>query len=129
MGWRPASGGGGGGSVNSVTGVAPIMVDNTDPANPVVHFGSAFVETVTGTAPVSVDNTNPAAPVVHVTGVLTSTHVDHFTAGAGQTVFNLSATPASGGTVLLFVNGVEYVNGVDFTVAVRYRDWETPLVS
>lgn len=30
-------GGGGGGSVESVTGTAPISVDNTDPANPVVE--------------------------------------------------------------------------------------------
>ena len=35
-----------------------------------------------------------------------------------QTVFNLSATPINPGSVrLFFANGVEQVNGVDFTVA------------
>lgn len=37
------SGGGGGGTVDSVTGTAPIVVDNTDPANPVVSHAASGV--------------------------------------------------------------------------------------
>lgn len=59
----------GGGTVQSVDGLTPIVVDNSDPDNPIVTCPScgtslAIVQSVTGTAPIEVDNTDPANPVV-----------------------------------------------------------------
>ena len=89
--------GGGGGAVESVTGTLPIVVDNTDPANPIV--------------------TLPGTPFV------VSDHTDQFTAGAAQTVFVLSVAPTFPNAVLMFVNGVEYRRGVDFTVVGTTLTW------
>jgi hypothetical protein len=50
-------------------------------------------------------------------------NIDKFTATPGQTVFNLSASPASPSKVLGFVNGQEADPGVDFTVVGNVATW------
>lgn len=48
---------------------------------------------------------------------------DSFVALALQTVFALSAAPATPAAVLCFVNGVEYTPAVDFTVVGTVATW------
>jgi hypothetical protein len=49
--------------------------------------------------------------------------LDKFVATNGQIIFNLSALPANPATVLLFVNGVDYTQGLDFTVLGMVVTW------
>jgi hypothetical protein len=114
-------GGGGTGSVNSVTGSGPITVNNTDPANPVVGE-TGLVESVTGTGAITVDNTDPANPVVQFSGT-TNLNTDNFTATLNQTAFNLSATPADVTAALMFVNGIQYTYTTDFTITGTVLTW------
>lgn len=44
-------------------------------------------------------------------------------ASNGQTVFNLTATFAVGGLSVLFVNGVGYAEGTDYTIAGTVLTW------
>ncbi len=92
-------GGGGGGSVNSVTGTAPITVDNTDPANPIVGIGAGLVNSVTGTAPITVNNSDPDNPVVGLS------------AGVGTLKVRLAASTNTGRTGLAAIDGVTPVAG------------------
>lgn len=70
-------GGGGTGTVDSVTGSLQIDVDNTDPTNPVVHTKNSFLGTdntlvehlIAGTG-VAIDSTNPRQPIVSATPII-----------------------------------------------------------
>ena len=88
--------GGGGGTVDSVTGTAPITVDNTDPANPIVGLSG---------------------------GVGVVLHTESFVAIALQTVFNLSFAPSVPSATLLFIDGVQYRYTVDFTIVGTVVTW------
>jgi hypothetical protein len=92
--------GGTGGGVNGVTGTAPITVDNTDPANPIIGLSG---------------------------GVGVVLHTENFVAAALQTLFNLAFAPSVPSSTLLFVDGVQYRYGVDFTVVGTAVTWlDTP---
>lgn len=49
--------------------------------------------------------------------------LDTFAPTGGQTVFALSTAPATPALVLAFVNGVLYLEGVDFTVVGAVFTW------
>jgi hypothetical protein len=52
---------------------------------------------------------------------------DEFTAGAGQTVFNLSALPLNNNTLSVFINGVRYDDVDDFTIVGQVLTWTDAL--
>jgi hypothetical protein len=57
-----------------------------------------------------------------VSGV--DTHqTDEFTASASQTAFTLTKTPVDSNDVRMRINGVDYDNGVDYTVSGTSVTW------
>lgn len=64
--------GGGGGDVETVVAGSGIIVNDTDPANPVVSFDPsvlpAFLESVVAGANITIDNTDPQNPIIASTG-------------------------------------------------------------
>jgi hypothetical protein len=73
-------GSGPGSGVQSVTGIVPGLVDNTDPANPIIL--QQGIQSVTGA---SVNNTDPANPVI-VDPFLLELGYGHGTAGTDDTL-------------------------------------------
>ena len=91
--------------VRSVRAGTNVVIDNTDPNNPIVSSTgggsgpSGGVTSVRGGANISVDSTNTTSPIVSVTGLLTS-----LTAGSGMSITNLgTGNPVITNTGLLGV--------------------------
>lgn len=122
----------GGGNVDSVTGTLPIVVDNTDPANPVVTLPGNFVRSVTGDLPIVVDNTDPENPVVTLPGfsagssplranknmAASVTVADGDLACATAVALTPATSSAGGGYIGVDVNGVAYSVGDGVKVGV-----------
>ena len=68
--------------VSSIVPGTGILVDDTDPSNPIVSTDGSSVQSVTGGTNIIVDNTDPVNPIINNDGVLS------VTAGAGITVDN-----------------------------------------
>ena len=97
------NGGTGSGTVVSVTGVLPITVDNTDPANPVVHFSGS-----TGSTPVRANKSMAAS----------ATSADGQLACATAIATTPAVSSAAGGGIGVRINGVSVLLGDGTKVAV-----------
>lgn len=60
---------------------------------------------------------------ISATGVGSTPNENEFTAVAGQTIFNLSGTPAVIPATVVWVNGVKYIYNVHFTIVGSVLTW------
>lgn len=58
-----------------------------------------------------------------VGGSILTGRQDVFAAGAAQTAFTLSHIPSDSSTVVMYVNGLAYENGIDYTVVANNVTW------
>lgn len=83
-----------------------------------------FLTTDAGNAPVRVMTTaGQAVELIPQVAAPSALVTDYFDASEDQTLFNLSLPPSSPSTVLMFVNGVQYRNGVDYAVVLQQATW------
>src|SRR5690606_8880951 len=74
--WRPPTGGGGGGTVQSVLGTTgQISVDSTDPANPIVALAESVLVTL-GLATTALQPGDNISELLNDMGYTTTTYVD-----------------------------------------------------
>jgi hypothetical protein len=105
---------GGGGSVQSVTGNPSGLVDNTDPANPVVQRDASKQNTITfSNSPTATGSATFSSSTLTIPSPTQETK----TASGTSVTFTVITIPNTYGAYTLYHNGVRLIPSTDYTVS------------